>query len=90
MDQPKIEFVPPIPPKDEIHSVNLDVQALIAAALLVGPVPSGTELRSKSYLDKLDDACKLVYEYLYMRLSQAREAQLRVSDEHLPGGKKRP
>jgi hypothetical protein len=90
METPKIEFVPPIPPKDEIHSINLDVQVLAAAALLVGPVPSGTALRSKTYLDKIDDACRLVFEYLQVRLAQAREAQLRVSDEHSPGGKEHP
>ena len=81
-EQPKknVKLSPPLPKAAGNQIGYFNVQVLTIAALLTGPVPPGVELRSKAYLDKLDEARKFAFEYLGLSVKEALSAKLVLED----------
>jgi hypothetical protein len=75
-----ITFLPPLPEKADWATIQFSAQVTTIAALLIGPAPEGTPVRSKAYLEKLDDARLLVMEFFEQNLKDAHQAKLSARD----------
>jgi hypothetical protein len=76
--KPVISFLPPSPGSHDWAHYAFASQVLSIAALLVGPTPQGIPVRSKEYLEKLDDARQLVMEFLQNYSDDMKNAKIHV------------
>jgi hypothetical protein len=77
-EKPTISLKYPEPNSHDWAHYTFASQVLSIAALLVGPAPQGTPVRSKEYLEKIDDARLFVMEFLQNYVADTKKARLSV------------
>jgi hypothetical protein len=78
----KAEYLPPLPKKASNQINNFNLAVLTSAALIAGPAPQDAPIRSKKYLERLDEARILVLEYLTRTLKTMTDGQVVIDPKY--------